>query len=724
MYQPIKSLISRTIPASLVLFLLPGATYLAGQEEEADEDVVTLQPFDVLEDAERRGYQSNLIIGANRMVIPTDEMATSAFVINSEFIEDHNPRYLTEVTKYVAGVGGTQNYTTYDSIQIRSNETGSALRDGFPADGLAYVPMSLVEQIEVIKGPQGVLYGQISAGGFFNRVMKKPQFEKSGEIRLEIGSWDFYGGMIDVTGPISESNKNIAYRFIGSVRTGGGRQANLSTDRPDNTIAGGFTIALPGGGNWTVMADYNDRETSFADEVVHGDERTGLPDFELHKSFNTYNSLATPSEQFRISSILEKNIGPVDTRFSYQYSDFYWNDDALLAWCICDEGPQGARFREFSGQKHVFFVDAVWQPQFGDFVKNVVNFGYSYSNGEGADLQIVNFALDPADYPRQNIHDPMPRNQVFNHGSANNNLSRDATSFSDFYSLYGNWRASFADERISLIAGVRYQNYTKGARSLLPDATDNPDKSDDTTLFRYGVTFKVTEGVNLWASYGETFNISSTLAPTREGETIVFLPDPGAENIEGGVKLSLWERKLNLTLAYYELSQTGRTKSGSSSLIPIVAVPDATNTGFEFQLTAEPVPGWNVIASLTDQTVTTASGERDTDIAEFYANFWTKYTILEGSMRGLGAGFGISHIGDKLPFALPTNGAGVAVAGFKVPAITTIDAAVSFDRGPWRFAFNATNLADKLFMRKTSGSFGAHWISNGRVMTFSTSYRW
>ena len=715
------------IPITILsLLLAPRFTNLFAADEESSEpeDVIELDSFNVIEDAERRGYQSNLIIGANRMVVPIDQMATSAFVINSEFIEDHNPRYMTEVTKYVAGVGGTENYTTYDSLNIRSNEGGTNLVDGFPIFGIAYVPMSLIEQIEVIKGPQGVLYGQISAGGFFNRVMKRPQFEPSGEVRLEVGSWGFYGGMLDVTGPIAEWNENIAFRFIGSVRTGGGRQANLQTDRPDNTFAGGVKIALPGGGNFTVMADHNDRETSFADEVVHGDERTGLPNFELHKNFNTYNSLKTPTNNLRITSILEKKIGPVDTRFSYQYNDNFWYDDALLAWCICDEGPQGARYREKSSQNHDFFIDSVWQPKFGDALKNIINFGFSYSLSDSADIQIINFALDPADYPRQDIFDPQPLDQVFNHGSIRNDKNRDAEAFSNFYSLYGNWRASFLDERVSLIGGMRFQDYTKGSRNLLPGGTSNPDKSDNITLFRYGATVKVVEGVNLWASFGETFNISSTLAPTREGETIVFLPDPGAENIEGGVKFSLWERKLNMTFAYYELSQTGRTKSGSSSLIPIVAVPDATNTGIEVQITAEPLPGWNLVASVTDQEVRTADGERDSSIAEFFASFWTKYTIREGSMSGLGVGFGVSHVGDKLPFALPTNGAGDAVTGFKVPAFTTFDAAVSFDRGPWRFAFNVTNLADKLYMRKTSGSFGAHWISNGRVMTFSTSYRW
>ena len=177
---------------------------------------------------------------------------------------------------------------------------------------------------------------------------------------------------------------------------------------------------------------------------------------------------------------------------------------------------------------------------------------------------------------------------VFIHDSPNNNTNLNALSDTDFFSIYGNWRASVADGRISGIFGVRYQDYAKGSTNRLGD--DSPSKDDSITLYRAGLVLKFAPGVNGWMSYGETFNISTSLAPPRA--TVKFLPDPGAENLEWGIKLSFYDRRGNLTAAYYELTQTGRTKSGSSTLIPIEPVDDSTNSGVEIQLTAEPKPGW------------------------------------------------------------------------------------------------------------------------------------
>ena len=177
--------------ALFCVIVVPWSMSLFGQEEEEDE-IIELESFDVLEDDERRGYQSNLIIGANRMVVPIDEMDGSAFVINSKMLKDLNPRYIIDATKFVAGVEQPRFYFVRDNPVIRSNETATTLVDGFPIRGLNYIPVSLLEQVEVIKGSQGVLYGTVSAGGILNRVLKAPQFEAAGTLNVDIGSYDFY----------------------------------------------------------------------------------------------------------------------------------------------------------------------------------------------------------------------------------------------------------------------------------------------------------------------------------------------------------------------------------------------------------------------------------------------------------------------------------------------------------------------------------------------------
>ncbi len=55
--------------------------YADGHEADESETAIELDAFNVIEADDRRGYQSNLIIGANRMVVAIDDLATSAFVI-------------------------------------------------------------------------------------------------------------------------------------------------------------------------------------------------------------------------------------------------------------------------------------------------------------------------------------------------------------------------------------------------------------------------------------------------------------------------------------------------------------------------------------------------------------------------------------------------------------------------------------------------------------------
>jgi iron complex outermembrane receptor protein len=692
-------------------------------ESEPEGDIVVLDSFNVLADSERRGYQSNLIIGADRLAVSIDDIAAAAFVINSQMIEDLNPRYITDVVKYVAGVEQPRYYPVIDDVVIRSNETPTSFVDGFPVRGLTYVPTALVEQFEIIKGPQGVLYGTVSAGGLINRVIKSPRFEQAGELKAEFGSWGYYSGTLDLTGPLGE-NENIAYRFIASRREGGGRQPNLQTDRPDSTIASGLKFALPDGGSIWIQYEFNDRETTFADNVTYGDPVTGLLDEDLHRKYARYTSLKTSTDYYRIATIAEKKIGPIDTRFSYQYNSSNWKDDALFAFSQSNFGPIGARFRDQSYRVHSYFFDGVWQPEFDAGVSNTINFGVSHQKEKTASLQLSNFgpALEE-EYGLHDIFNP-PLDITYIHDSPNSATNLKNEGDNKFTSIYGNWRASFADDRVKVIGGFRYQDYSVFVNNQL--GGEKPQKDDTKTLFKFGVVGKVSEGVNVYYGYGETFRPSTGLGFIPEGSTVKagdFLPDPGAENHELGIKISRWDRRLNLSGTFYQLSQTGRTGSGSSSLLPIVPLPDSTNSGFEFQLTAEPVDGWQIIASFTAAKVRKADGSRSTDISETIANFWTKYNVSEGSMEGLGFGFGVNYYGDKVPLAQP-GGTGGGKTGWLIPAVTTVDAMVSFDRDEWRFAINGRNIGDKIYVTRLSGSFAAMWVSNGRTWDISATRRW
>ena len=66
-----------------------------------------------------------------------------------------------------------------------------------------------VERIEVLKGPSSVLYGEGGIGGAINIIPRKPERERSGDIRVLMGENDTTFLGVDFTGPFSDS---VSYR--------------------------------------------------------------------------------------------------------------------------------------------------------------------------------------------------------------------------------------------------------------------------------------------------------------------------------------------------------------------------------------------------------------------------------------------------------------------------------------------------------------------------------
>lgn len=124
---------------------------------------------------------------------------------------------------------------------------------GFYVDGVYYARPAAatldfidIEQIEVLRGPQGTLFGKNTTAGAFNITTKKPSFTPRGNFELNYGNYGYVQAKASVTGPLS---KVLAGRLSFSGTQRDGLLENVKTGAKVNDInnlgARGQLLFLP-----------------------------------------------------------------------------------------------------------------------------------------------------------------------------------------------------------------------------------------------------------------------------------------------------------------------------------------------------------------------------------------------------------------------------------------------------------------------------------------------
>jgi iron complex outermembrane receptor protein len=111
---------------------------------------------------------------------------------------------------------------------------------GFYVDGVYYARPAVtamdfidIEQIEVLRGPQGTLFGKNTTAGAFNISTRLPSYTPGGTVELSYGNFGFIQAKASVTGPLS---KNLAARVSFSGTQRDGTIENISTGKMINDL--------------------------------------------------------------------------------------------------------------------------------------------------------------------------------------------------------------------------------------------------------------------------------------------------------------------------------------------------------------------------------------------------------------------------------------------------------------------------------------------------------
>ncbi len=220
----------------------PKAAADAVAKKDTKDETLVLSPFTVTTDKDR-GYAATNAISGSRVDSAIKDLPVPMQVITSEFIKDTGATDLRKSLAYVAGIslqsqndlennggiggiqsgaygpGGVNNPEGVTSnisgtqLKIRGFITNNVLRDGFlrgsPSDAIN------IDRIEVVQGPNALLYGTGNFGGVVDYLTRRPLDRQQGDTTFGYGMNSFMRATVDMTGPLSPDH-HLDYRVIGA----------------------------------------------------------------------------------------------------------------------------------------------------------------------------------------------------------------------------------------------------------------------------------------------------------------------------------------------------------------------------------------------------------------------------------------------------------------------------------------------------------------------------
>ncbi len=152
-------------------------------------------------------------VTANKVDENLQYVPQSITVIDSEIMEQKGIKTVEDIIREIPNMTSTPdrgvkvNFRGLNASLFTENNPIVVYVDGIPMSFKRAFSTSLenVERIEVLRGPQGTLYGKDALGGVINIVTKGPTNETSGSINLEYGSDNYKRTSFNLNIPIVEN---------------------------------------------------------------------------------------------------------------------------------------------------------------------------------------------------------------------------------------------------------------------------------------------------------------------------------------------------------------------------------------------------------------------------------------------------------------------------------------------------------------------------------------
>ncbi len=669
------------------------------------------------QDGESAGDAGTIVVTGLRQQyrgdVPLEEVPQTIQTLDGEILEDLNITGLAEGLDLASGIARQNSFGgLWDAFAIRGFAGDENFPSGFLVNGFnggrGYAgprDASNIERIEILKGPNGAVFGRGEPGGTINIITKKADLSDTfGSFSISAGSFDTYRVEGDYNLALSDK---LAIRVNGAAQDAGSFRDTVES----NKIVASPSILFAPTSQTKISyeMEFVDNNVPFDRGVVAVDGVLGLiPNSRfLGEPGDGPTEVGVLGHQLQFQQQLSRDwyflLGA-----GYRDSSFKgFSSDPELAGgrqTLDDTGVFLARQRrlrdynalnktirgEVSGKlytgplTHHVLIGADWD----QFKLDLMQFRYRPpAYVAGSPITSVNNAI--------NIFDPV-YGQLPNPSALIQNVQQNQKA----------WGVYFQDqidltERLKLRLGGRFDHF-----SLVGQFTK--ERFSPTV----GALYELTDSLSVYAAYGEGFRPNS--GADAAGDP--FQPETST-SYEVGLRFKSFDDAISATLAAYSMKKSNILTSDPNPANAgfSVAAGSAKSKGFEADITANLAKTLTLIANYayTDAVWDEAAADKDfgltiepgdplINIPKHQANLLLTKTFDLGTAGTASLGGGVNYVSKRL---------GETGFDFYLPSYTLVRAMVAYEPSDAvRLSVNVTNLLDEDWY---AASYHRWWVSPG-----------
>ncbi len=613
------------------------------------------------------------------------DVPQSVSVVTRDLIADQSMQSLMDVARYVPGAGMAQGEGNRDTIILRGNSsTSDFFLDGARDDVEYFRDLYNLDRVEILKGPNAMIFGRGGAGGVVNRVSRQANWQPVRELSLQGGSWDNRRATFDFGGAVTDG---FAARVTGVYEDSESYRDGFELERkginPTAALALGESTVLRFSYeyyDYDRVADRGipslaDGDPATVDQPFRTDESTFFGDPRQSPTYATVNQGSVTLDHAFSDDVRLRN------RTVYaDYDKFYQN---VFAGGAVDPATDLVPLAASNNQqlRENFFnqTDLTFNARTGAIGHEILvglELGEQVTDnrrmtglfdGTGANV------LVPAG-------DPTVTTPVTFAPSATDNSNHGRATIAALYvpdqvQLSSDWLA---------VLGLRYDSFEMDFTDRRGAGT-RIETSDDLLSPRGGLVYKPADNVSLYASYSMTYVPRSGSQLSSLSPSNAALDPEEFENVEVGAKWDI-NPGLSLTAALFQLDRKNVAIADPNDPALSILVDGQRTEGVEVGVSGQVSEAWSIQGGyawqdgeLTDRL----GGTTLAQLPEHVVSLWNRYDFSPS----WGAGLGVTHQTDM--FASLSN----AVV---LPGYTRVDGALFLDLNEnFSAQLNVENLLDE-----------------------------